>query len=120
MTDHATPNLPSRDYDKTIKFYSSLGFEKGWHDDGWLIMKRDRLMLEFFRYSDLNPSESSFSCCLRLDDVQAFYRACVDANIPEQSVGWPRVHKPQLEHSGMMIGYMVDLDGSLLRLVQNT
>jgi catechol 2,3-dioxygenase-like lactoylglutathione lyase family enzyme len=119
MVDHATPNLPSREYDKTIEFYSSLGFEKGWHDDGWLIMNRGGLMLEFFRYPDLDPAASSFSCCLRLDDVQAFYAACIKAGVPEQTNGWPRIHAPKLEHSGMRIGYLVDLDGTLLRLVQN-
>jgi catechol 2,3-dioxygenase-like lactoylglutathione lyase family enzyme len=119
MADHATPNLPSRDYDKTIDFYSALGFEKGWHDDGWLIMTRGGLMLEFFRYPDLGPADSSFGCCLRMDDVQAFYQACLHAGVPQQSTGWPRVHAPKLEHSGMVIGYLVDLDGTLLRLVQN-
>jgi catechol 2,3-dioxygenase-like lactoylglutathione lyase family enzyme len=119
MADHATPNLPSRDYDKTIEFYSRLGFEKGWHDNNWLILKRGGLTLEFFIYADLDPAQSSFSCCLRLDDVQGFHRACVNAGVPEQLTGWPRIHAPKLEHSGMTIGYLVDLDGTLLRLVQN-
>lgn len=119
MADHATPNLPSRAFDKTIEFYAAIGFEKGWHDDGWLIMDRGGIMLEFFRYPDLDPAQSSFGCCLRLDDVHAFYRAWVDAGVPEQSTGWPRVRAPKLEHSGMAIGYLVDLDGTLLRLVQN-
>jgi catechol 2,3-dioxygenase-like lactoylglutathione lyase family enzyme len=119
VADQATPNLPSRDYDKTIEFYSSLGFEKVWHDDGWLIMNSGGLMLEFFRYPDLDPAVSSFSCCLRLDDVQAFYAACIKAGVPEQTNGWPRIAAPKLEHSGMTIGYLVDLDGTLLRLVQN-
>jgi catechol 2,3-dioxygenase-like lactoylglutathione lyase family enzyme len=114
VADQATPNLPSRDYDKTIEFYSSLGFEKVWHDDGWLIMNSGGLMLEFFRYPDLDPAVSSFSCCLRLDDA-----ACIKAGVPEQTNGWPRIHAPKLEHSGMTIGYLVDLDGTLLRLVQN-
>jgi catechol 2,3-dioxygenase-like lactoylglutathione lyase family enzyme len=119
MADHATPNLPSRDYNKTIEFYAKLGFETSWHDEGWLILERGELCLEFFRYPDLDPAQSSFGCCLRLDDVHAFYRACVDAGVPEQSIGWPRIHAPKLEHSGMLIGYLVDLDGTLLRLVQN-
>ena len=119
MADQATPNLPSRDYEKTIEFYAGLGFEKGWHDDGWIIMNRGSLMLEFFRYPDLEPAQSSFSCCLRLDDIEAFYHACKAAQVPEQSTGWPRVHAPKREHSGMTIGYLVDLDGTLLRLVQN-
>lgn len=119
MADHATPNLPSRDYDKTIEFYSKLGFEKGWHDEGWLIMNRGGLCLEFFRYLDLDPAQSSFSCCLRLDNVELFYQACKDAGIAEKTIGWPRINAPKLESSGMTIGYLVDLDGTLLRLVQN-
>lgn len=119
MADQATPNLPSRNYDQTIIFYAQLGFETSWHDDGWLIMERGDLCLEFFRYSDLEPSASSFSCCLRLDDLQAFFEVCEDAGIPEQSTGWPRIHAPNLDHSGLTIGYLVDLDGTLLRLVQN-
>ncbi|MCL6502715.1 MAG: hypothetical protein K6T86_08525 [Pirellulales bacterium] len=45
MPDHATPNLPSRDYEKTIAFYGLLGFETAWHDDGWLILERGGVML---------------------------------------------------------------------------
>lgn len=119
MTDHATPNLPSRDYEKTIQFYSKLGFETGWHDKNWLIMHRGGLSLEFFCDPDVDPARSSFGCCLRLDDLQAFYEVCKDAGVSEQSTCWPRVHSPKLEHSGMTIGYLVDLDGTLLRLVQN-
>ena len=28
MTDHATPNLPSRDFEKTSQFYAGLGSPK--------------------------------------------------------------------------------------------
>lgn len=119
MSDHATPNLPSRDYAKTVDFYARVGFEASWHDTSWLILERGGICLEFFRYPDLDPAQSSFSCCLRLEDVQAFHKLCVDAGIPGQTTGWPRLHAPKLEHSGMVIGYLVDLDGTLLRLVQN-
>lgn len=27
MTDHATPNLPSRDFEATSRFYAAVGFE---------------------------------------------------------------------------------------------
>ncbi len=46
--DHATPNLPSRDFEATSDFYSRLGLEEGWRDDGWMILKRGDLTLEFF------------------------------------------------------------------------
>jgi hypothetical protein len=119
MTDNATPNLPSRSYTQSIEFYAKLGFETSWHDQNWLIMKRGNLCLEFFHYPDIDPATSSFSCCLRLDDLNAFYEVCVASGIPETHSGWPRIHPPKVEHSGMTIGYLVDGDGTLLRLVQN-
>ena len=119
MTDHATPNLPSRDFDATARFYRALGFEPSWKDGGWMILKRGGLTLEFFPYPDLDPATSSFSCCLRLDDVDAFTAACKQAGVPERSGGIPRIRPPMLEHSGLRIGYLVDPEGTLLRLVQN-
>jgi hypothetical protein len=60
--DHATPNLPSSDFEATAGFYASLGFEEGWRDDGWMVLERGTLTLEFFAYPILNsalPSGSS-------------------------------------------------------------
>ena len=119
MADHATPNLPARNIAATIDFYGKLGFDTGWNDGGWLILTRGSLMLEFFPYPDLDPLSSSFGSCLRLDDLDRFYAVCIDAGIPEQRRGMPRLHPPTVEPSGMRIAYLVDLDGSLLRLVQN-
>jgi catechol 2,3-dioxygenase-like lactoylglutathione lyase family enzyme len=119
MSDVATPNLPARDFAATSAFYAGLGFTEGFRDDGWMILTRGSLMLEFFPFPDLDPAESSFSCCLRLDDVDAFYRVCLDAGLPESHRGFPRLHPPRLEESGMRIGALIDLDGTLLRLVQN-
>ena len=117
--DPATPNLPSRDLEATSQFYAGLGFEETWRDRSWMILKRGGLALEFFPYPDLDPLESSFGCCLRLDDLAGFYAVCREAGIPETATGHPRLKAPQVEHSGLTIGYLVDPDGTLLRLVQN-
>ena len=117
--DHATPNLPSRDFEATSTFYARLGFKEGWRDAGWMILERGRLTLEFFPHPHLDPAESWFSCCLRLDDLAAFYRSCLDAAVPEGSSGHPRLHPPRREESGMLIGALIDPDGSLIRLIQN-
>lgn len=117
--DHATPNLPSLNFEATANFYSRLGFVESWRDEGWMILHRGDVTLEFFPYPDLKPAESNFSCCLRLDNMAALYAACKDAGLPEQCWGWPRIHPPKLEDCGLTIGYLVDLDGSLLRLIQN-
>ena len=83
MTDHATPNLPSRDFQATSDFYGKLGFTERYRDGGWMILERGALTLEFFPFPDLVPSESSFGCCLRLDDLHCFYEACTAAGVPE-------------------------------------
>jgi catechol 2,3-dioxygenase-like lactoylglutathione lyase family enzyme len=119
MADHATPNLPSRDFAATVTFYSALGFSTLFHDSGWLILRRGSLTLEFFPYADLDPATSSFGSCLRLDDLDGFYSECVKAGIPERSAGFPRLQPPRLEASGLRIGALLDPDGSLLRLIQN-
>ena len=119
MTDRATPNLPARDLGATREFYATLGFAPRYADDGWLILTRGELQLEFFPYPDLDPATSSFGCCLRLDDLDAFVAVCREAGLPDTTVGWPRIQPPWRDRAGLRIGGLVDPDGSLLRLVQN-
>lgn len=119
MTDHATPNLPARDFAATAAFYAQLGFTQGYRDDGWMILSRGSAMLEFFPYPDLDPYQSSFSCCLRLDDLGAIMAQVRASNVPNARVGIPRYHPPQVEDSGLTIAYLIDPDGTLLRLIQN-
>jgi catechol 2,3-dioxygenase-like lactoylglutathione lyase family enzyme len=119
MSDRATPNLPSRDFTATAAFYEALGFEEGWRDNGWMILERGNLTLEFFPHPKLKPRTNWFSCCLRLDDLDAFYAVCVAAGINEACRGLPRLHPPAVEDSGLRIGALVDPDGTLIRLIQN-
>ena len=119
MGDRATPNLPSRDFAATAAFYVALGFETGWRDAGWMILRRGDLQLEFFPYPDLDPLQSSFGCCLRLDDLDGFYATCKAAGLPEARSGQPRLNPPRREAWGGVVGDLVDPDGTLLRLVQN-
>lgn len=119
MVDRATPNLPSRDLAATKEFYFRLGFAEEYRDDGWLILARDGATLEFFPFAGLDPAANSFSCCLRLDDVDAFFRTCRAAGLPVTTRGWPRLDPPRLEGSGLRIGALIDVDATLLRLIQN-
>jgi hypothetical protein len=119
VADRATPNLPSRDFEVTSSFYRSLGFTEAWRDEGWMILKRGEVVLEFFAHPALDPSESWFSCCLRVDDLDEFYGLCRKAGIAERSSGHPRLHPPRLEEWGGRMGALIDPDGTLLRLIQN-
>jgi catechol 2,3-dioxygenase-like lactoylglutathione lyase family enzyme len=120
MTDHATPNLPSREFDATSRFYAALGFTESWRDPGWMILRRGTIQLEFFAFPDLDPARSSFSCCLRLDNLDAFYADCKAAGIAETDTGWPRLRPPGLEGWGGRVGHVVDPDGTLLRIIENS
>lgn len=119
MADTSTPNLPARDFAATSAFFARLGFTQVFRDEGWMILDRDGVWLEFFPFPELDPAESSFGCCLRLDDVDSFYRVCVDAGLPESAKGFPRLHPPRLEESGLRVGALIDPDGTLLRLIGN-
>ncbi len=119
MVDRATPNLPSRDLEATVAFYAAIGFVATYTDPGWLILERGGLVLEFFPDPGMDPATTSSGCCLRVDDVDALYDVCLGAGLPVTHLGRPRLHPPRIEESGMRIGYLVDADGNLLRLVQN-
>jgi len=118
LTDLASPNLPSRDFEATALFYAKLGFVETWRDDGWMILRRGDLLLEFFPHPGLDPATSWFSCCFRLADVGAFFDEVLAAGIPEQTTGWPRAHRPKREAWGGILGALIDPDGSLIRLIQ--
>lgn len=123
MPDTATPNLPSRDFDATEAFYARLGFERGYKAGGWMILHRgpkgSRAVLEFFPWPDLDPYQSNFGCCIRLDDLPAMMALVEASGVPRADRGIPRYHAPREEPSGLTIAYLIDPDGSLIRLIQN-
>jgi len=119
MTDHATPNLPARDFELTAGFYKLLGFEISYRDDNWMILERGTMTLEFFRFPDLDPATSSFGACLRLDDADAFLEKCLQVGVPDRRTGWPRLHPIVRKSWGGRVGALIDPDGSLLRVVDN-
>lgn len=119
MTDHATPNLPARDHDATAAFYGRLGFTVSYRDEGWLILRRGDVQLEFFPAPNLDPASSSFMCCLRVDDLEEWYELLAEAGVPEAASGFPRRRPPRLEPWGGRVAFLVDPDGTQLTLVQN-
>ena len=97
--------------------YARLGFTPRFKHDGWMILDRGELELEFFPYPDLEPAESSFGACVRVADLDGLHRAWSAAGLPEQGI--PRLTRPRLEPFGMRMFALVDLDGSLLRCLEN-
>lgn len=118
MVDTATPNLPSADFDRTEAFYRSLGFERGFRDEGWMILARGNLRLEFFPH-DIDPLKTIASCCLRVDDLDALYTAFATAGLSGSCWATPRIGVPHEEAPGLRIFYLVDPDGNLIRCLEN-
>lgn len=119
MTDRAIPVLPSRSFDATIAFYRALGFEPAYRDDEWLILRWGDVRLEFVLAPDTDPLSSGAMCVLRLADVDAVERAIRRAGVGEATTGFPRLHPVRREDSGLRIGYLVDVDGTQLTLVED-
>ena len=116
IIDRITANLPSRCFDATLAFYERLGFDAVYRDADWMILLRGALVLEFFAYADLDPHRSSFSACVRVVDVDGLYRAWTVASLPAEGI--PRMTAVRDEAWGMRGFALVDLDGSLLRVME--
>lgn len=119
MSDHAVPNLPSRDLDATASFYGAFGFAREYRDDQWLILRRGELRLEFFPHPDLVPEESSFMCSLRVDDLDDLYERIAASGVAETTTGRPRLHPVRMQPWGQRAGFLIDPDGTQLHLIEN-
>ncbi|WP_328292314.1 bleomycin resistance protein [Kineococcus sp. NBC_00420] len=119
MADRALPNLPSRDLDATVAFYGAFGFEVAFRDEGWLILRRGEVQLEFFPFPSLVPSESSFMCTMRVADVDALWSAIAASGVPQTRRGIPRLVPVEQQTWGFRSGALIDLDGTQLTLIED-
>lgn len=119
MADRITANLPARDFAATAAFYAKLGFAETFRDDGWMILQRGDLMLEFFPHPDLDPRESWFSACVRVDDVDRLHAAWAAAGLPADTKSIPRLTGFFQPGDAPRMFALVDADGSLLRCMGN-
>ena len=119
MADRITANLPSRDFAATEAFYAALGFAPTFRDEGWMILRRGPLVLEFFPHPDSDPWSSWFSACLRVDDPDALLAEWRGAGLPADPKAIPRL-TGFFKHGGAPRMFaLVDADGSLLRVIDN-
>ncbi len=116
MQEIAIPQLPSRSLHRTLAFYAKLGFTGEHIGDAYAIAERGSLELHFFLHPGLKPEESAFSCYLRVQDVEAVYRAFRAADLPGQGI--PRMHALEDKRWGMREFAVIDEDGNLVRVGQ--
>ena len=119
MADRAIPNLPSRDFTATVAFYGAFGFSVAFRDEGWLILRRGALQLEFFPAPETDPDASSFMCTVRVADVDELWSAIAEAGVVIAERGIPRLVPVAPQPWGMRAGFLIDLDGTQLTLVED-
>lgn len=112
MPDRIPANLPARSFDQTAAFYGALGFEVTFRDEGWMILRRGELEIEFFPHPKLDPWTSWFSACVRVADVGHLHGEWSAARLlPRAS---PASLPPVDEPHGVRIFALVDQNESLL------
>lgn len=119
MPDRAVPNLPSRDFDATVEFYRGFGFQTEYRDGGWLILRRGGIQLEFFLAPEIDPYASWSMCSIRIADLDEMYAAVRGAGVPERTTGIPRLVPIALQEWGHRAGFLIDVDGTQLHLIED-
>lgn len=119
MADRITANLPSRDFAQTAQFYGRLGFVCDFADESWMILSRGALELEFFPFAELEPQNSFFSACIRVDDPDALLDEWRGCGLSDEAGAIPRLTGFFKPGSAPRMFALVDPDGSLLRVIDN-
>lgn len=114
-----TTNLPSRDFDRTVAFYGAFGIYPSHRDEGWLLLRRGEMQLEFFLFAGLVPDGSSFMRSVRVDDLDGLYAEVAGSGVPEPPNGRPRLHPAELQPWGSRVAFLIDPDCTQLSLVEN-
>jgi len=117
--DRITANLPSRDFTATAAFYAALGFVTAFRNDGWMILKRGPLEVEFFPWPALDPYASQASACVRVDDLDALYATWRGVGLSDNPRHIPRLTQVSPQPGVPRMFALVDGDGSLLRVLEN-
>lgn len=109
------PIMPSKDFDRTVRFYGQLGFTVGgrYEAEGYLILKSGQVEIHFFRHPDAVAEESDHGAYLRLDDPAAWSAEIAPLGLP--STGIPRFAPAEPKPWGMLELAVIDPDGNLLR-----
>ncbi len=75
--------------------------------------------MEFFPHPEVDPWSSSFSACVRVDDLDALLAEWRKAGLSEDDTAIPRLTGIfKIPYAPRMFA-LVDADGSLLRVLDN-
>ncbi|WP_379963742.1 bleomycin resistance protein [Epilithonimonas sp. UC225_85] len=104
------PKLPFINKEKTLEYYSKLGFELVADHGDYLITKYQDLEIHFFKFETFDPEKSDFMIYLRIDnDIDGFYQ-----NIQDQKIEIHPNGKLETKPWGMKEFSLIDPSGTLL------
>ena len=108
------PILPTQDLSGTRAFYESLGFNAGYHDDRYDILRRGNLVVHLESHDDLLPARNGTSCYWRVADADVLYQEFKTLGLPSE--GLPCLTAPYDESWGMREFTLKDPSGNLVRI----
>jgi catechol 2,3-dioxygenase-like lactoylglutathione lyase family enzyme len=108
------PILPAQDLIATRAFYESLGFNAGYHDDRYDILRRGNLVVHLESHDDLLPATNGTSCYWRVADADVLYQEFTSLGLPSE--GLPCLTAPCDESWGMREFTLKDPSGNLVRI----
>lgn len=111
---NVAPQFASADFDRTVTFYSTLGFkEAARYDQRYLILRCDGVELHFNQVgAEHNPATCRNSAYARFLNVRSLCRVWGDLGLP--GAGIPRYVPPATLPWGMIEAHTVDPDGNLI------
>lgn len=81
MITSVIPKLPFIDKQKTIAFFTSLGFVERADYTDYVVMTSDHTELHFFSFPTLKPEKSDFMIYFRTNEVDKLYADLQQKNI---------------------------------------
>ena len=110
MLVSAVPVLQSLNIDETVEFYEKkLGFSKLYHDDGFAIMFRDAVYINFTKCEDKYLPDNT-ACRVNVTDVESLYKEyqpkdIVHPNSPLETTDWGTKEFAIVDVSGNLITF---------------
>ena len=108
----SSPVLASLNLDETITFYKSIGFEKTYLDLNYAIVKRDDILLHFWKCKDkIHPEHTS--CYIYVTEVDKLHNEIHAINAVHPN---GKLHNTEY---GIREFAMLDIHGNLIRFGEN-
>lgn len=114
-TELARPFLPTRDFEKSKRFYEALGFEKTLDSDVAIFKAGSGgFLLQRHFHEDW---AANFMMQLMVDDLDAWWSHIDSLDLPGQ-FGVPLPKPPAMQPWGLRVAYIVDPCGVLWHIAQ--